>query len=208
MKEKIHYAIEAALVIAVIILFTLQFSSGNKKDADTRIVVSDTLNASEIMPIAYIDIDSLASTYSYSIELNDRIARKFESSQLSLAEKARKFQSEADDFQRKIEMKIFATQERMDAEQQRLIKLHEDLQLLENRLTQELEQERFVLHEEFRNTIILQVAEFNKDKGYQIILSKTNDNILFSSDVYDITAEVIEYLNLQYAKSPVLKPNE
>ena len=207
MKEKIHYAIEAALAVAVIILFALQFT-GSKKYSDTDRVISEKEKVSDVMPIAYVDIDSLAMTYTYSLELNDKIARKYEASQLTLAEQARKFQSEAEDFQRKIDMNIFATRERAEAEQQRILKKRDELQQLDAKLSQELDEERLRLQEEFRKTIIEQMTEYNKEKGYQIILSKTNDNILFANEVYNITTEVIEFLNLQYAKAPVLGQNE
>jgi outer membrane protein len=42
------------------------------------------------------------------------------------------------------------------------------------------------------------LREFNKAKGYQVIYGKKNDNILFADNVYDITGEVIEYLNKLY----------
>ena len=207
MKEKIHYAIEAALAVAVIILFVLQFTGG-KKTADKNVVHLDKENVSDIMPIAYIDIDSLVLTYTYSIDMNERVARKYESSQATYTEQFRRFQTEYTDFQRKIETGAFLSRERAEAEQQRLIKRQEDLQQLEARLQQEWEEERFKLQVELRKTIITQVAEYNKDKGYQLIHGKTTDNILYANQVYDITAEVIEYLNMKYAESPVLKPNE
>ena len=208
MKEKIHYAIEAALVVAVIILFVLQFSGGNNKTPKTNLAVTDFENVSENMPIAYIDFDSLMTTYNYSIDVSEKVMRQFENSQATYAEQARRFQTEYTEFQRKVETGVFLTRERAEAEQQRLLKKQEDLQQLEMRLSQELDDERSRLQGELRQTIIAQVAEYNKDKGYQVIFGKVSDIILYANEVYNITAEVIEYLNMKYAESPVLKLND
>jgi len=201
MKEKIHYAIEAMLAVAVIILFVLQFS-GDKKTTEPGLVFSGNENTSDIMPIAYVDIDSLISTYTYSIDINEQIARQYESSQATLAEQIRRFQTDYNEFQRKAETGSFISRERAEADQQRLLKKKEELEELEARLQQELAEKRYELQLELRKTIISLVSEYNKNKGYQVIHGKTLDNILYSNEIYDITAEVIEYLNLRYAESP------
>ncbi|MDR2916468.1 MAG: OmpH family outer membrane protein [Tannerella sp.] len=208
MKEKIHYAIEAVLAIAVVILFVFQFS-GNKKPSDANAVVSkDGATSISTMPIAYIELDSLMSTYTYSIDLNEQMTKKFENSRANLTEKWRNFQAEASDFQRKIEAKAFLSQERAEAESQRLVKKQEDLQNLEAKLSQEFDDERYRMNEDLRKTIITQLREFNTGKGYQLVYGKMNDNILYADDAYDITAEVIEYLNRRYSSSPAVKPGE
>jgi len=207
MKEKIHYAIEAALAVAVIILFVLQLT-GSKKTSDTNMIVSDKESVTEITSIAYVDIDSLASTYTYQLDLNERLTRLYENSQATYAEQARRFQTEYGEFQRKLENNAFLTRERAESEQQRLIKKNEELQQLEARLSQEFDKERIRLQEEMRKAIITQVAEYNKEKGFQFIFGKSFDNILFATEVYNVTSEVIEYLNMKYAEDPVFKPNE
>ena len=206
MKEKIHYAVEAALAVAIIILFVLQFA-GNKNTSGTKMAVSTEEGDSQVMSIAYIEMDSLTSTYDYSLEVNELIARKIESSQATLTEKARKFQTEVNEFERKAQAGAFLSQERMQNEQQRLMKMKDDLEQLEAKLSQELQEERFRMHESLRSTIISQLKEYNKDKGYHLIYGKSNDYILYANPIYDVTAEVIEYLNKRYAASQE-KPKE
>ncbi|MDR2916469.1 MAG: OmpH family outer membrane protein [Tannerella sp.] len=207
MKEKLHYAIEAVLAVAVVILFVLQFS-GNKKLSDADAVVSEDGASENVMPMAYIDVDSLMSNYTYSVDLNEQITKKYENSRANLTERMRKLQSEAADFQRKYETGAFLSQERAQSEYQRVMKKQEDLQKLEAQLSQELGEEQFRMNEELRKTIIAQLREFNKGKGYQLVYGKMNDNILYADDVYNITGEVVEYLNRKYASSPVIKPSE
>jgi len=208
MKEKLHYAIEAVLAVAVIILFVLQFSN-NKKSSNADTAVSEGMAASgEFMPIAYIDIDSLMFNYTYSIDLNEQMVKRAENSQANLTERGRKFQTEVAEFQRKVDTNAFLSRERAESEQQRLMKKREELQNLEAQLSQEFSEEQFRINNDLRKTIIAQLREYNKSKKFQIIYGKMNDNILYSDEAYNITLEVIEYLNKQYAVSPVVKPNE
>jgi outer membrane protein len=199
MKEKVHYVIEALLAVAVILLFILQFS-GNKSSVVSDIAVSDSHKMPEnTLPIAFIDVDSLMSNYIYSIDLNEQITKKFENSRASLTEKLRKLQSDAADFQRKAETGAFLSRERMETEQQRLMKRDQDLQQLQAQMSQELSEEQMRMNEELRRTIISQLTEFNKNKGYQIVYGKINDNILYADDMYNITGEVIDFLNSHHA---------
>jgi Outer membrane protein (OmpH-like). len=208
MKEKLHYAIEAVLVIAMIILFVLQFS-GNKKSSNANSAVSEDKAASgEFMPVAYIDIDSLLVNYTYSIDLNEQMVKKMENAKANLVERSHKFEAEAADFQRKYETNAFISPERAKSEYDRIMKKQAELQNLEAQLQQELGLENMRMNEEIRKTIITQLREYNKGKNYQIIYGKMNDNILYSNDAYNITTEVIEFLNKQHAVSPALTPGE
>jgi outer membrane protein len=207
MKEKVHYVIEAVLSVAVLILFILQFSGG-KKSIVTDVAVPDDNVAGSTMLIAYIDVDSLMSNYVYSIDLNEQITKKYENSRASLTEKLRKLQSDAADFQRKAETGAFLSRESMETQQQRLMQRDQDLQQLQAQMSQELSEEQMRMNEELRKTIITLLTEFNKSKGYHIVYGKINDNILYADDAYNITGEVIDFLNSRYASSPAAKTDE
>ena len=76
------------------------------------------------------------------------------------------------------------------------------LQELDARLSQELLTEQQKLNEQLRDTVVAQLKVYNKDKGYHIIYSNTmGDNILYAQDGYDITAELLEYLNKNYSNA-------
>ena len=103
------------------------------------------------------------------------------------------------DFQRKVENNAFLTRERAEQEQRRLLTKQEELQNLDNQLANELMQEQQKLNEQLRDTVVAPLKTFNKDHGFQVVFSNTvGDNILLAEDVYDITAELIEYLNKNY----------
>ena len=88
----------------------------------------------------------------------------------------------------------------VDAEQQRLLNKQQELQNLDNQLAQELMQEQQKLNEQLRDTVVSQLKAFNLGRGYQVVFSNTvGDNILLAGDSYDITGELLEYLNKNYS---------
>ena len=200
MKEKIHYVIEAVLAVAVIILFILQFS-GKKSDSTERFSESNA-SFGEAMPVAYINIDSIFSNYTYSTDLNEQFTRMYENSQANLTERMRKLQADAENFQRKIQTGTFLSEERAIAERDRIAKSDEEYRRLEQKLSQDLNNEQIRISEELRNAIITNLREFNIDKKFHIIYGKAGDNILYADDAYNITEEAIKYLNMKYAGSP------
>ena len=196
--KNINYIINGVLALAVVILFVLQFT-GKKESGVTKTFTAEE-SASGLLPIAYVNVDSLLLNYNYSKDLNEIIIKKQENSRASVNQKLRSLQTEMQDFQRKVENNAFLTRERAEQEQARLMKKQQELQDFDNRLAQELVSEQQRLNEQLRDTLVSQLRVYNKDKGYQVILSNTmGDNILLAGDAYDITNEVIEYLNKNYA---------
>jgi len=196
--KNINYIINGVLALAVVILFVLQFT-GKKESGVTRTFTAEE-NASGLLPIAYVNVDSLLLNYNYSKDLNEIIIKKQENSRASVNQKLRALQVEMQDFQRKVENNAFLTRERAEQEQNRLVKKQQELHDFDSRLAQELVAEQQRLNEQLRDTLVSQLKVYNKDKGYQVILSNTmGDNILLAGDSYDITQEVIEYLNKNYA---------
>jgi outer membrane protein len=196
--KNINYIINGVLAVAVVILFVMQFS--DKKETRNVRPVASGENLTGTLPVAYVNVDSLLENYNYAKDLNEIILKKSENSRASVNQKATSLRSEMQEFQRKIENNAFLTRERAEQEQQRLLQKQQELQELDARLSQELMNEQQKLNEQLRDTVVAQLKVFNKDKGYQIIYSNTlGDNILLANDIYDITAEVLDYLNKNYS---------
>ena len=196
--RNINYVINGVLAVAVVILYVMQFS--DKKESGVTRTFASAGDTTALLPIAYVNVDSLLLNYNYSKDLNEIILKKKENSRANITQKARSLESEMKDFQRKIENNAFLTRERAEQEQQRLLKKQEELQNLDNQLAQELMQEQQKLNEQLRDTIVSQLRAFNQDKGFQVVFSNTvGDNILLAGDTYDITAELLEFLNRNYS---------
>lgn len=202
MKNNVHYVIEGILAAAIICLFVMQLS-GNKRSATTAAAVkvgTDSLGSSNAFPVAYINVDSLLQKYNFSIDLNEQILKKQENARASYTQRARSLQAEVKDFQYKMQNGAFATRERAEQEQQRLMKKEQELQELDNRLTRELMEQTQAMNEQLRDTVVRCLKQYNQDHGYQIIFSNTAGSPIFlADDAYNITSEIIEYLNKRYA---------
>ena len=155
----------------------------------------------EALRIAYVDIDTLLMNYTLWMELNEEMIRKEESVRATLNEKAKTLQTEYEEFERKLNNNAFATRERAEAEQNRILKKREELEQTTERLTSELAIENNKNSVLFRDSINAYIQDYNKTHQYNVILSRIGDNILYIDNAMNITQEIIDGLNARHAKS-------
>jgi outer membrane protein len=193
-----NYIINGVLAVAVIVLFFLQFSSkGNNAKSGSDCLSSDS--TSFHLPVAYIRTDSLLSNYRFSNDLNDVVLKKMEDQQVIINQRSQNFQKEVADFQQKIKLNAFLSQERVQQEEVRLTKLQDDLEKFTNQARQNLAAEQMKIQQQLQDTILNALKAFNTPQKYQIIFSNVNfDNLFYADDSYDITQEVIDFLNAKY----------
>ncbi|MBO5361807.1 MAG: OmpH family outer membrane protein [Paludibacteraceae bacterium] len=193
--NKIQVVINVILVAAVAALFVVVYT-GDKQEAPAVAVES-----SEVMPIAYLNVDSLLVNYTFAQEASERLMKKQEDARLKLNTKARTLQNEMADFQRKLENNAFLSRERAEKEQQRLLKKQQELQELEAQLTEDIMLENQKLNMQLADTLTNFLEEYNADSRYHVILSNSaKDNVLMAAEQYDITDEVIDALNARCGK--------
>ena len=196
--NKIQITIDAILAAAVVALFVIFFtvkpSCGQQTNAETATVAEGN------MPVAYLNLDSVLTYYTFAIEASDKLMSKQEDARLKLNTKARTLQSEMADFENKLRNGAFMSRERAEQKQQQLLQKQQDLQDLEAKLTNDIMLENQQLNMQLADTLNSFLREFNADGRYHVIFANTGkDNILQAADSYDITAEVIEALNARYA---------
>jgi outer membrane protein len=197
--KNINYIINGVLAVAVIILFIMQFTEEKVSEETKPSLVIDE-NMPSLLPVAYVNMDTLLQNYSYYKDLNEIIMRKEENARANVNQQGSLLQSEIQDFERKINNNAFLTRERAEQEQQRLVKKRQELEALDSRLTQDLLAEQQRLMEQLRDSLSAQLKIFNQGKKFQIIFSNiSSDNILLADDVYDITNELLIYLNRSYS---------
>jgi outer membrane protein len=197
--KNINYILNGVLAVAVIILFIMQFTGKKAQDSAKPFPASDG-SLPALLPVAYVNMDSLLQSYNYYKDLNEIIVRKEENARANVNQQGSQLQSEIQDFERKINNNAFLTRERAEQEQQRLLKKRQELEALDNRLTQDLMAEHQRLLEQLRDSLSAQLRIFNQEKKYQIIFSNiSSDNILLADDIFNITNELIIYLNKNYS---------
>ena len=201
--KNVNYVINGVLGIAVVVLFILHFSE--KKIAFTS---PGTTSASleeyaARLPVAYLDADTLLLNYYFSVDLTEQIVKEQEDAQAFLNQEEQKFQRELESFQYRYQNNAFTSQQRIDQEQQRLQRQQQELEALINKKNMELMEKGQRMTEQLRDTIYNHMKEYNQIKNYHIIFSNSSSNIvnpiMFADDSYNITDEVIEFLNKKWA---------
>lgn len=195
--NKIQIIIDSVLAAAVVALFVIVFAVRPQAPAAATPAPVQEGN----LPVAYLNLDSLLVNYNFAIDANERLMSKQEDARLKLNSKMRTFQNEYADFQRKVENRAFLSQERAEAEANRLQRKQQELEELNEKLQQELLIETQNLNLQLADTLTNFLEEFNADGRFHMIFSNTGrDNILMAGEGYDITAEVISALNARYTK--------
>lgn len=196
--KNVSYLINGVLAAAIVVLFVMQFS--NKKSSNnTNPVGTQKIESDVVLPIAYIDVDSLLKNYNLAHDISESLIRKQEGARANLNEKARQLEGEMKEFQRKIENNAFLSRERAEAEQNRLVRKQQELQELDQRLSIEFMNEQQKLNQQIRDSINNYINHYNSAKKFHMIISNTNnDNLLYADKAYDITNEIVNGLNTRY----------
>ncbi len=154
-------------------------------------------NAGSKVKIAYVEVDSLMSQYKFCKDFSDIMEKKGQNIQKTLQDKESALQAAGNKFQQDIQSNKY-TQQQAESVQASLQKQYTDLQALQQRLYQDFQAETDKYNNALRDSLQHYLAVYNKDKKYNLILSKAGDNILYADKTYDITNEVIAGLNKAY----------
>ena len=155
-----------------------------------------------MLPIAYVNTDSLLTNYNFAKDLNEDLIKKTEDARANLNAKAASLEKDMAEFNRKLQTNAFLSQERAESEANRLQKLRDELEQLNMKLQNDLAQEQMVMNARLSDTIQAVLKKYNEEKKFELILSNTmHDNILIDNPAYDITNELVEILNARYAKT-------
>lgn len=189
-------------VMSLATLSVLAFSSCNNaspKMDEKPEQESSTSNASAAgSRIAYVEVDSLMSQYKFCKDYSLILQKKSNNARNTLNQKGKQLQAAAANFQQKLQNNGFASREQAASVQAAIQRQEQDLQELQNRLGSELDAETAKYNAALRDSLQHFLKDYNKDKKYDLIISKAGDNILYADKKHDITADVINGLNKRY----------
>ncbi|MCR5573431.1 MAG: OmpH family outer membrane protein [Bacteroidaceae bacterium] len=195
--KKMRNLIMGLAALSCIMMFAQCAGNQNGQTTEgtaTPSVVSD-------MKVAYVEIDTLLSKYNFCIDLNEAMVKKSENVRLQLNQKAQDLQKQQQEFQTKYQNNAFLSAERAQQEYDRITKLNDDLQKLSDKLQSELAAESEKNNIQLSDSIKNFLKEYNKTKGFTLIISNTGmDNLLYADKALDITQEVLDGLNARYSK--------
>jgi len=189
--------VSAVLFVAIAVLYVLHFS-GNKMNGSGA--GSDSENgASSELKFAYIKIDSLVVNYDFAQEMHDGFAKQQESFTKEYGEKRSRFESQAANFQEKVQRGGFLTQERAMQERDRLVVEEQQIAKLDQELSAKLSQMQADNNKQLLDSVMNYLKIYNKDKKYSYILNAAE--VLIGDETQNITKEVLTGLNARYAKA-------
>lgn len=181
------------LVVAVIVLYILHFTSGCCKTSDAPVI-----NTEDKLPIAFVNMDSLLAKSTVYNQMQDELLAQQERSRATINQKANALQADAQDFQNKIENRAFLSEERARSEQERILRKQQELEQLDARLSQELVAKQAKMMDSLTTMIQSAVKEYNAEKQYHYIISNTGSAvILYGNPIYDITNDIVNILNAE-----------
>lgn len=189
MKKYVFYALALAAMMA---------SCNNespKMDEKPQAASSDNTTG---MKIAFVEVDSLMTQYDFAKDYSVTLQKKSNNARNTLNQKGNQLQAAVNNFQQKLNNNGFQSREQAASVQAGIEKQQRDLQELQARLETELANETQKFNEALRDSLNNFLTSYNKDKKYDLILSKAGDNILFADRKYDITKDVINGLNKRY----------
>lgn len=167
---------------------------------DEQPVAADSASG---MKIAYVEVDSLMTQYDFAKDYSVTLQKKSNNARNTLTQKGNALQAAVNNFQQKLNNNGFTSREQAASQQAAIERQQRDLQELQARLENELANETAKFNEALRDSLQNFLKAYNKDKQYDLILSKAGDNILMANKKYDITNDVINGLNKHY--KPVKK---
>lgn len=187
--------------IAIVTLTAFAFIACNNQPKQNDTVASKnettTTPASDNQKVAYVEIDSIMSQYTYWKDVTKIIKAKEVNIQRTLAGKQKAIQAAAANFQQNVQANKY-TQVQAQQIQASIQKQAQDADALQQRLGAEYQNEVAKYNKALSDSVHNYLKEYNKDKKFAIILAKSGDNILYADPAYNITDDVIKGMNQAY----------
>lgn len=200
--KNISLGLNAVLLVAVAILYFLHFSGEITPEEVVEVPVEEMAEVVEEIDkiesnIGYIDVDSLQDNYKLHAELTKKLANREKKYEKELQTKSAAFEKKVMEFQKNAPtMTQFEGQTRQKAlaeEEEQLYKMRDDFAV-------KFQNEQIKLNDELHVRIKTYIQEFNKEKGYNIIIgsSRVGNMVLYFDKGIDISSEVAAGLNVEY----------
>lgn len=176
--------------IVAILFFTQCDNFDNKcNDSKVRSLKPDSIVG---IRIVYADIDSIILKYNFAIDTNKDLIQR----QGLIKEQLRRRSNEINRYRsRRVEANTFQEYKEITN-----IIIGKEEELVKYRTT-EMDEFNKLAHakdKEIRDSITNFIIEYNRKKGYDYILAKYNENVLYANKSLDITSEIIDKLNSRY----------
>jgi outer membrane protein len=181
--------LNGVLLVAVVVLYVLHFSSGKPSGASS----SGSSATPSDLKIAYVNYDTLLKYFDFvtvkkgTLEAKAKSFRdQLEARQESLQRLAQSYQADAGN----------RTGNELRALEADLQKRGQNLQLFEQTLSQQMMEAQSEVGEELHAKITEHLKDYSKDRGIAVVIKIDRESdVLFGGDSLDITRDVVKGLN-------------
>lgn len=190
------HSLWAALVVST----SLMMAACQKSATPIATPAAPKIEKQESKPLAYVEIDSLLTQYDYCVEQKAVLESKSKNYEAQLAGRMSQIQKAMAEFQQNLQNGGFTSQEQAQKAQQRVQNIQTEAAKLEQSLTKRMAADQEKFNSTLRDSVRSFLKDYNKSMGYEMILSKQGDNVLYANPKLDITKAVIEGMNKRYRK--------
>lgn len=189
--KNITGALKCIFMSIVAIFFFTQCGNFNDNfnDGKTRELKPDSIAG---IRIVYADIDSIILKYNFAIDTNKDLIKRQE----LIKEMLRRKSNEINRYRsRRVDANTFQEYKEITN-----IIIGKEEELVKYKTT-EMDEFNKLAHakdKEVRDSIANFITQYNSRKGYDYILAKYNENMLYANKSLDITNEIVDELNSRY----------
>ena len=192
----------AALAMAIALTACNNQNNTNANATEATAATEQTEGVATTGKIAFYHIDRVLAEYTMSVELQTNFQKEYEAKDKELGASARKLEKDFNALQEKIN-KVLITRADAEKEAAKLQERQANLQARSEKAMAELAEKEQVM----TNQIMFSINEFvnalNADLKYDLIFASSVNGgpIVNANPALDLTDEIIEGLNKQYATS-------
>ncbi len=186
------------MLVALVVLYILHFT-GNKNNLTNPDATQAVVNEGGLR-IAYINTDTLLSKYQYAIDLEADLKNYQASKENNYKQLMEKLQS---DYNNYLQTGADLSLSQQKAKEEDLNNRMQKMQTLEGEYALQIQQKTLTESEKMTKAVYAFIKEYNEaNQKFDLILSKSFNSspVLYGNPGMDITQEIIDGLNKEYAE--------
>lgn len=183
--------INIVLLFLVGYLYYLYFDSAKKPEVRPNPINAEN-GQKESSKVAYIDLDSLQSNYTYYKKIKADFEQKQSAANNEIGGMQKKYQTRAMQLQQKSST---MNQQEQEAAMQEINKMQQDLQSRKQEIDNDLYNYNSKMKEDILSRIQNFLKDYNKDGKYSYIFSYEPGFMFYKDSTLNITSDVVEGLN-------------
>lgn len=193
--KNISFAINAILLIAVIVLYVKVFSANKvAKASESQTIMEHKSSSSVNVPIAFVELDSLNDKINYIKERRTELEGEQKSIETEWQNGYRNLENRKNEF---LKRGNSITQQEAEKFQGELMQQQQQVDGKKQALTQKLSEKSYKFMDDIQTKLKSFLKEYNKKGTYQYILTTGTglDYMLYKDSSFNITNDVIKGMN-------------